>query len=469
MRRLLLLIQMQWNTCYSERRSGSSKSKEIPRTEYQRDYDRLIFASSFRRLQNKTQVFPLPGSTFVHNRLTHSLEVASVGRSLGKIIGDYIASNHIDSEDDRSIQFYRYDLSSVIASACLAHDIGNPAFGHSGEKAISNYFLENEETKIEGKVLRAFFDDRQWEDLINFEGNANAIRVLTHAYRDKPVGGMRLTLTTLAAILKYPCESVAVDKAYKHRKKYGFFQTERETFQDIVETLDMKREHDDPIVCARHPFVYLVEAADDICYRIIDMEDAHRLGIMSKEIVSQAFLNIIDQVDRPEDDIDKIKDTFSKVLDDNDSIAYLRAKCINALTLESAAVFAAHSDEIINGTYPSTLIDSIEENCQALADIIDLSVAKIYSHHSVVEIEITGYHVMSHLLKLFVPAVLRKKSKGTDRMALSLIPLQFREFETTDDPYLKVMSVVDFISGMTDAYATEFYRKTTGIDISKHV
>ena len=180
----------------------------------------------------------------------------------------------------------------------------------------------------------------------------------------------------------------------------------------------MKREHDDPIVCARHPFVYLVEAADDICYRIIDMEDAHRLGIMSKEIVSQAFLNIIDQVDRPEDDIDKIKDTFSKVLDDNDSIAYLRAKCINALTLESAAVFAAHSDEIIKGTYPSTLIDSIEENCQALADIIDLSVAKIYSHHSVVEIEITGYHVMSHLLKLFVPAVLRKKSKGTD---LSLI------------------------------------------------
>jgi len=460
---------MQWNTCYTERRSGSSKSKEIPRTEYQRDYDRLIFASSFRRLQNKTQVFPLPGSTFVHNRLTHSLEVASVGRSLGKIVGDYIATNCIDSTDERSLHFYRYDLSSVIASACLAHDIGNPAFGHSGEKAISNYFLENEEIKIEGRALRAFFDDRQWEDLINFEGNANAIRVLTHAYRDKPVGGMRLTLTTLAAILKYPCESIAVDKTYKHRKKYGFFQTERDTFNDIVETLGMNREQDDPIVCARHPFVYLVEAADDICYRIIDMEDAHRLGIMSKEIVSRAFLNIIDQVDRPEDDIEKIKDTFSKVLDDNDSIAYLRAKCINALTLESAAVFAAHSDDIIKGTYSSTLIDSIEENCQALADIIDLSVAKIYSHHSVVEIEITGYHVMSHLLKLFVPAVLRKKSKGTDRMALSLIPLQFREFETTDDPYLKVMSVVDFISGMTDAYATEFYRKTTGIDISKHV
>ncbi len=459
---------MQWSTCYTERRSGSSKSKEIPRTEYQRDYDRLIFASSFRRLQNKTQVFPLPGSTFVHNRLTHSLEVASVGRSLGKIIGDHIASNHIAANDERSLHFYRYDLSNVIASACLAHDIGNPAFGHSGEKAISNYFLKNKDFTIEGRSLRDFFDDSQWEDLINFEGNANAIRVLTHAYRDKPVGGMRLTLTTLAAILKYPCESVAVDKNYKHRKKYGFFQTERETFNDIVEALDMKQEQDNPLVYARHPFVYLVEAADDICYRIIDMEDAHRLGIISKEMVSQALMNIIDQIDRPEDDMVKIKDTFSKILDDNDSIAYLRAKCINALTLESAAVFAEHSDQIINGTYDSTLVDSIESRCPALSEVMDISISKIYSHHSVVEIEITGYHVMSHLLKLFVPAVLRKTPEGTDRMALSLIPLQFREFEMTEDPYLKVMSVVDFISGMTDAYATEFYRKTTGIDISKH-
>lgn len=460
---------MDWSNCYSERRSGTSKTKEIPRTEYQRDYDRLIFASSFRRLQNKTQVFPLPGSTFVHNRLTHSLEVASVGRSLGKIIGDYISDEVINAEDQRSKDFYKYDLSSVVAAACLAHDIGNPAFGHSGEKAISNYFIENQEVHIEGQALKAFFSNDEWEDLINFEGNANAIRVLTHAYRDKPIGGMRLTLTTLAAILKYPCGSISVDRSYKHRKKYGFFQSEKETFTDIVEELNMVKESQDPLIYARHPFVYLVEAADDICYRIIDMEDAHRLGIITKDQVSEAFINIIENLNRPEDDAVKVKDTYTKILDDNDSIAYLRAKCINALTLESADVFKSNLDAIISGNFNDTLIDNIETRCGALKDVINLSIDKIYNHHSVIEIEITGYHVMSHLLKMFVPAVLRKQKVGTDRMALRLIPLQFREFETSDSPYTQVMSVVDFISGMTDAYATEFYRKTTGIDISKHV
>ncbi len=459
---------MDWSSCHSERRSGTSKTKEVPRTEYQRDYDRLIFASSFRRLQNKTQVFPLPGSTFVHNRLTHSLEVASVGRSLGKIVGDHIAAKLIAADDERSQQFYRYDLSSVIASACLAHDIGNPAFGHSGEKAISNYFIENKDMQIEGRSLRSFFSDGEWMDLINFEGNANAIRVLTHAYRDKPVGGMRLTMTTLASILKYPCESTAVDRSYYHRKKYGFFQSEKETFLDIVQELGMILESDQPLIYKRHPFVYLVEAADDICYRIIDMEDAHRLGIISKKMVSEAYLNILEHLNRPEDDVSRVKDTFNKIMDANDSIAYLRAKSINALTLETADVFLKHQQEIINGTFNDTLIDHIEKSCGALKEVIRLSVEHIYNHHSVIEIEITGYHVMSHLLDLFVPAVLRTQMVGTDRMAQRLIPLQFREFETSDSPYVKVMSIVDFISGMTDAYATEFYRKTTGIDISKH-
>lgn len=460
---------MNWSNCYSERRSGTSKSKEIPRTEYQRDYDRLIFASSFRRLQNKTQVFPLPGSTFVHNRLTHSLEVASVGRSLGKIIGDHISEHTIASEDTLSKEFYKYDLSNVVGAACLAHDIGNPAFGHSGEKAISNYFIENQHEKIEGRPLKDFFDEAEWSDLINFEGNANAIRVLTHSYRDKPNGGMRLTMTTLASILKYPCESTCVNKDFKHRKKYGFFQSEKSTFLDIVEELNMIKEQSGPYIFKRHPFVYLVEAADDICYRIIDMEDAHRLGILTKAQVSEAFISIIENINRPEDNIDKIKDTYLKIMDDNDSISYLRAKSINALTLESADVFKANMPSIITGRFNDTLIDHIESRCHALGEVMELSIEKIYNHHSVIEIEITGYHVMSHLLKMFVPAVLRKKPVGTDRMALRLIPLQFREFEITQSNYIKALSVVDFISGMTDAYATEFYRKTTGIDISKHV
>lgn len=460
---------MQWDTCYSERRSGTSKTREVPRTEYQRDYDRLIFASSFRRLQNKTQVFPMPGSTFVHNRLTHSLEVASVGRTLGKILGDHVAKKHIDKADIRSTDFYRIDLSSVIASACLAHDIGNPAFGHSGEKAISNYFIENAEEKIDSKSLRSFFNEKQWNDLINFEGNANALRVLTHQFRDKPIGGMTLTLTTLASILKYPCEAIAVDKQFFHRKKYGFFQTEKDTFLDIAEELGMIKESSDPMIYKRHPFVYLVEAADDICYRIIDMEDAHRLHIITKDQVSAAYLDILEGLQKDHDENIRIKDTFLKIKDDNDSVAYLRAKAINLLTQEAAEIFKDNEQAILSGSFNSTLLREIEDKCQALKEVMNLSINKIYNHHSVIEIEITGFHVMSHLLRLFVPAVLREKKKGTDQMALNLIPFQFTEYETTAEPYLKVMSIVDYISGMTDAYATEFYRKTTGIDISKHV
>ena len=456
---------MKWDNCYSDRRTGSSKTAHIPRTEYQRDFDRLIFASSFRRLQNKTQVFPLPGSTFVHNRLTHSLEVASVGRSLGTIIGRHIAENDIDPSDALSGQFYQFDLSSVIAAACLAHDIGNPAFGHSGEKAISNYFIANAGIQIEGVSLRDYFDDSEWHDLVNFEGNANALRVLTHSYRNKPASGMGLTYSTLASILKYPCESTAMNKDVKHRKKYGFFQPEKETFLSIAEELNMRPESNAPISYKRHPFVYLTEAADDICYRIVDLEDAHRLGIVSRERTSKALLSILSEIEK---DIQRIKDTYDSIGDANDSIAYLRAKTINALTNKSARIFIENKESILAGSYPSTLMDDIESDAQSLKDVMTLSIREIYNHHSVVEIEITGFHLMSHLLSLFVPAVLRRKKVGKDRMALHLIPFQFKEYEIVESAYLKVLSVVDFISGMTDTYATEFYRKTTGIDISKH-
>lgn len=460
---------MRWDNCFAEKRTGAAKTSEKPRTEYQRDFDRLIFASSFRRLQNKTQVFPLPGSTFVHNRLTHSLEVSCVGRSLGTIIGRHLSDNDIDANDRMSQQFYQFDLSSVVAAACLAHDIGNPAFGHSGEKAISNYFISNQDTLIEDRKLRDFFSDKEWADLVLFEGNANALRVLTHPFRDKPASGMGLTYSTLSAILKYPCEASAIDKRFKHRKKYGFFQTEKDTFIDIATTLNMHPESAEQTVYKRHPFVYLVEAADDICYRIIDLEDAHRLGIITKTRTSEALLSILSDILKDDSETSKIHKIFKTIRDANDSIAYLRAKAINSLTNEAANTFIAHKQQILDGQYNNTLVDQIESDAPSLKDVMTLSIAEIYNHHSVVEIEITGFHVMSHLLSLFVPAVLRSKRIGTDRMAIRLIPYQFTEFEETDRPYRKVLSVVDFISGMTDAYATEFYRKTTGIDISKHV
>jgi len=328
--------------------------------------------------------------------------------------------------------------------------------------------LSNADEIIEGQSLRSYFNNVEWADLIDFEGNANALRVLTHPYRDKPETGMGLTFSTLASILKYPCEATAVNKQYKHRKKYGFFQTEKDTFLSIARELLMHEDDTDVISYRRHPFVYLVEAADDICYRVIDMEDAHRLGIISKEKVSDAFIDVLSDLKYISGDIDHITSTYHRIKDDNDSIAYLRAKVINTLTEAAALTFRDNNQGIINGIWNNTLIDKVEQESPALERIAKLSVKEIYNHHSVVEIEITGYHVMSHLLSLFVPAVLRSTPKGTDRMALNLIPFQFKEYEISDSPYIKAMSVVDFISGMTDSYATEFYRKTTGIDISKH-
>src|SRR5687768_12186768 len=237
---------MEFDKIYTERRVGSDKIPSGPRSGFQRDFDRLIFSSAFRRLQNKTQVFPLPGTAFVHNRLTHSLEVASVGRSLGKMTGEKISSLFKSSNED-AYEFYRYELPNVIAAGCLAHDIGNPAFGHSGEKAISAYFIDHAETKIDGKELRSFFNEKEWKDLCTFEGNANAIRVLTHSFRGRFKGGFGLTYTTIASILKYPCEATAMDKKFKHRKKFGFFQSEKETVNEIARELGMIEEMNEPL------------------------------------------------------------------------------------------------------------------------------------------------------------------------------------------------------------------------------
>lgn len=458
---------MNWINCISAKRTGYSYSSSVNiRSDYQRDYDRLIFSSAFRRLQNKTQVFPLPGSsTFVHNRLTHSLEVASVGRSLGSVVGDFIANEVGDNQE--ATQFYRHDLKGVIGAGCLAHDVGNPAFGHSGEKAISNYFIQNAEGHIDGSTLRSFFSDKEWSDLTDFEGNANALRILTHHFKGKMSGGLSLTYTTLASILKYPCESVAKTKAKKHRKKYGFFQAEKEIFKAIVEDTNMYKEEDEPLSYYRHPFVYLVEAADDICYRIIDMEDAHRLKIISRQEVEGAFLKVISEADRPENSLDKIKDTLHKLKDDNESVAYLRAKSINSLVMESADVFKSNSDRIREGKYTSTLMDDVEEKCQSLKAIQEISVRKIYDHHSVIKVELAGYKVMSGLLELFVPGILNSNASQIEKKSLILLPEQFKT-DNDASPYEKVMGVIDFVSGMTDDYAIEMYRNIMGIDIAMH-
>ncbi len=454
---------MEWSSIVSTSRTGVEKTSTGVRTEYQRDFDRLIFSSGFRRLQNKTQVFPLPGSTFVHNRLTHSLEVASVGRSIGTLVGRKIALGLNGDIQD----FYNYELSAVIASACLAHDIGNPAFGHSGEKAISNYFIENADELIEGKKLQDYFSNGEWKDLTNFEGNANAFRILTTKFKGKSTGGLRLTYTTLAALLKYPCESNASLKKVKHRSKYGFFQAEKDTALDIFKELNMIQESTEPLVYKRHPFVYLTEAADDICYRVIDYEDAHRLNILSSEEIENDFIALIENINRSEVKIDRVHKTLMTIEDQNERISYLRATCINALTLEVADIFHKNASAILAGTYNNSLVDEVESRCPALKKIAQTSVSRIYNHRTVLEIEIAGYNVMSELLCLFVPPILKVKPAKKDEKVLLLIPQQFIH-TTQTTPYERVLSVLDFVSGMTDPFATELYRKVLGIETPKH-
>lgn len=455
---------MQFENIFTEQRVGADKIPAGPRSGFQRDFDRLIFSSAFRRLQNKTQVFPLPGTAFVHNRLTHSLEVASVGRSLGKMIGEKISSSY--RGQDEVYEFYRYELANVIAAGCLAHDIGNPAFGHSGEKAISSYFLSNADTRIEGTPLRQFFSEREWSDLAAFEGNANAVRVLTHSFRGRFRGGFGLTYTTIASILKYPCESVAVDKNFKHRKKYGFFQTEKETILQITKELNMIQEHTDPVIFRRHPFVYLVEAADDICYSIVDMEDAHRLGILRQEEVEDAFMTVIRNLQVH--DADRTHSIYRSVEDKNEAIAFLRARIINLLVHTCTEVFLDNRQAILDGSFNDTLIDNIQCRSGALKKVQDISVSRIYGHDSVIQIEIAGYNVMYELLQLFVPALLKSAASHKEEKVLRLLPFQFTEYQQTELPYEKVINALDYLSGMTDEYATEMYRRLKGIVIPGH-
>ncbi|MDA9774308.1 dNTP triphosphohydrolase [Saprospiraceae bacterium] len=443
------------DTIYSNDRQNASSavSAKERRTDYQRDYDRIIFSSAFRRLQNKTQVFPLPGSVFVHNRLTHSLEVASVGRSIAYEIGQFVI-NKYPSISDESKYFYEHNLQNVISSACLCHDIGNPAFGHSGEDAIATYFKRNEER------LRPWFTDKQWSDLICFEGNANAIRILTQTQNGKLTKGLSLTASTLSAIAKYPCESIARDKSKTHRKKFGFFQTEKENFLQMTAACGMIQEESNPIIFKRHPFVWLTEAADDICYNIIDVEDAHRLGLLDTPVVENLFLQLLLDLDF---DIHGTKDTLNKLANNNERISYLRAKAINALVQQVVDVYTHNFESILQGEYTIPLFDHLRAKSQALKDVLTVSIDKIYNNKSVIQIENAGYNVMYELLSHFVEPTLRAQRINADKMALKLLPDQFQYDDGT--AYEKVMGIIDFISGMTDNFATDLYRKIKGIDI----
>ena len=437
---------MNWKQLISNKRFGLEflhEERKEDRTEFQRDYDRLIFSAPFRRLQNKTQVFPLPGSIFVHNRLTHSLEVSCVGRSLGNDVATRLLQKHPELSDSHLME-----IGSIVSAACLAHDLGNPPFGHSGEKAIGTYFSEGK-----GLELKEFLSPEEWEDLIHFEGNANAFRLLTHQFYGRRPGGFVMTYSTLASVVKYPFSSQMAG----NKQKFGFFLSEEKDFERIATELGIKRlsAEGEPIRYARHPLVYLVEAADDICYQMMDIEDAFKLKILTIEETKSLYMEFF-----KEERKQRILDICSKVEDVNEQIAYLRSSAIGVLIKACVQTFVDHEEDILSGTFSGTLIKQIDKPLQqAYKHCSKTAFAKIYCAKDVLDIELAGFQVITTLMDLLIDAV-RMPEKAYSQLLIGRMPKQYDVNAPT--LYGKVQAVLDYVSGMTDVYAIDLYRKING-------
>ena len=441
---------MNWTDLISNCRLGQEHrhlERHDDRTEFKRDYDRLIFSAPFRRLQNKTQVFPLPGSIFVHNRLTHSLEVASVGMSLGNDVAHYLCK-----KNPHFIDTLIPEIGQIVATACLAHDLGNPPFGHSGEKAIQTFFSEGAGLSLKERVSPEF-----WSDITHFDGNANAFRLLTHSFKGRRKGGFAMTYSTLASIVKYPFPSYHATK-----NKFGFFTSEHEEYVTVATRLGIPRldTTDGHERWARYPLVYLVEAADDICYEIMDLEDAYKLKILSYDETAELMLSFFDETGRKRI-LQRISD--EELSDPNEKVQYLRACVIGLLENECAQVFIHHEEEILNGTFAKSLIDHISPTpCAAYQHCTKISSARIYKSRPVLDVELSGYRIMATLMELMVEAIEHPERYYSQQLigrVSSQYDIENKDLET------RVMAVIDYISGMTDVYALDVYQKICGISL----
>jgi len=447
---------MSWEALLSRARLGVSGAISPPiagRSEYQRDFDRIIFSSAFRRLQDKTQVFPLAESDYVRTRLTHSLEASSVGRSLGTLVGAALMERYPLLTE---LPLSPSDFGAIVAAACVAHDIGNPPFGHSGEDAIRLFF----ETHPAGQQLLASLTEAQQADFLRFEGNAQGFRILTRLQSPDNRGGLQLTLATLGAFTKYPRGALYKgDRRGISTRKHGFLCAEASYFEDVARGLSLTQYG--PHHFARHPFAYLVEAADDICYHIVDVEDAYRLGILRYEDIEAVLVNIVADP--------HILPRLAAMHDDQGRIEYLRARSINALVEQAARHFLMVEKAIRAGLHDEPLLAEVEA-AGAMGALRTLGETRIYMAPVVVEIEAAGFEVLAGLLAIFSSALeahAHKTSNAKDRMRLKLIPAQFLELNggVQEDPYERLLRLTDFVSGMTDSYAVSLYKKVTGISL----
>ena len=439
--------RMSWERLVSDKRYGLEDTVDTKggvRSDFRRDYDRMVFSSPFRRLQNKTQVFPLPGSIFVHNRLTHSLEVSSVGRSIAAEIYTELKKKYEGTPQAQALE----SIGEIVAAACLAHDLGNPPFGHSGEKAISTFFSEGD-----GAILRGSLTEKEWCDLVHFEGNANALRVLTHPFNGRRQGGFGMTYATLASIVKYPYESCIA----KANGKFGFFTTECDTYETIAAELGIiKHEREDGALdYARHPLVYIVEAADDICYEIMDLEDAHKLKILSTAEVTNLLLNYFEG-----DEKARHEKTIAEIDDPNEKIAHLRSSVISRLVSRCAKTFVENEDAIMEGRFKYSLLHAIGgTEREAYEACNKVSWERIYCAGDVVDIELAGNRIISFLLEKLIHAV-RFPELNYSRLLLSKVPSQYDVNAPT--LFKRIQAVLDHVSAMTDVYALDLYRKLNG-------
>ena len=454
---------MNWKQLLSGKRLGVQSGADISRTVFERDYDRVVFSSAFRRMQDKTQVIPLPDSDFVHTRLTHSLEVSCVGRSLGRMIGQQVIAKHDYLKD---IGVTDADFGAIVAAACLAHDIGNPPFGHSGEKAISEYFLNGK-----GKRFQAVVDVHEWKDLTSFEGNANGFRLLTDASNGLE-GGLGLCYATLGAFTKYPKTAAATKQMAKDggkrasQKKYGIFHYQKEILGEVAGDLGLISLGSDS--WARHPLAFVMEAADDICYRIIDFEDGIRLGLIGVEEGFRLLKNLI-----PNEQLDE--DKLAQIFDDRARASYLRAKAIGAMITETVAVFMENEEHILEGSFDTALTDVIPSAAK-LDEIQMLSIKKVYQSRPVLDIESAGFTVLGDLLEMFIKAVndsyyCKKHPENKfyrSEKLMQILPKQFvgADGEIDDSLYMRLMRISQFVAGMTDSYAINLYHQLKGIKLS---
>ena len=434
---------MNWQQLISDRRLGLEEFHDDSsqmRSEFQRDYDRMIFSSPFRRMQNKTQVFPLPGSVFVHNRLTHSLEVSTVGRSMSKEVLHRIESKGLYKDDLKLLG----NIPDIVATACLCHDLGNPPFGHSGEKTISTWFSEGPGASLQEKL-----SEQEWTDFVNFEGNANSFRLLTHQFVGRRKGGFAMTYSTLGTLVKYPWTSInAGDKG-----KFGFFESEEPHYRKVAEKLGIPEIK--PGVFARHPLVYLMEAADDICYQIMDIEDSHRLGILSTQEASDYLLSFFEDARK-----EKLKRGMSHLDDPNEKIGYLRSNVIGILVENCADTFVSYLPEIMEGKYIGALVSLLPERLSnAYKTCSDMAYNRIYCAPDVVDVDLAGNRIISYLLNVLMEAVLHP-DKNYSQLLLTKMPKQYDV--NSPSLYGKIQSVLDHVSGMTDVYALDLFRKLNG-------